>query len=726
LALDPFPKKTFGRFCGQTETLPIEEALRHKENILLYLMYRKGILDFFRRRGPTMTNRLVLIGFAVLLAGSLSISQERLMKGSEYCSLKRTKQAAAFLKEPSSPNSPRHSFDVLNYTINLDLYKNFPATGGQRTFTASNTVTFRVDSTLNSIQLNAVNRSLAIDSSLLGGKKKNLTHAVNILTILLDSTYQTSDTVQVKIFYRHNNVVDSAFYVQPDSMVFTDCEPEGARKWFPCWDRPSDKATLDLTAKVPTNVKLGSNGRLVDTTRSGDTLTYHWISRDPIATYLMVVTAKVGYNLDIVYWKKLSNPNDSIPLMFYYNNGESVSNIKQRLPLMTTQYSQLFGEHPFEKNGFANISSGFVWGGMENQTLTSLQPNGMAYESLVSHEFAHQWFGDMISPGTWADVWLNEGFATYCEALWLEYGGYPSYKSEIEYDANDYLQYNPGWPIYNPQWAVTTPSVNTMFNTEITYYKGACVLHMLRYVLGDSLFFASIKDYATDGNFRLKNSVTDDFIQKINTSAGQNLNWFFDEWVKQPNHPVYQSLYSIDTVANKVTVKIQQTQTNPAFFTMPVELKIGFADNTDTTVRVRNDVNSQLFSFTFDKRPKTVVFDPNNNIVLKAATTVETGIRREDIAAVRFELDQNYPNPFNPTTHFRFTIPEADAPLAQRVVTLKVFDVLGKEVATLVNGEMNPGRYTVQWDAGSLPSGVYLYRLQAGQFAETKKLVLMK
>jgi aminopeptidase N len=375
---------------------------------------------------------------------------------------------------------------------------------------------------------------------------------------------------------------------------------------------------------------------------------------------------------------------------------------------------------------------------MENQTLTSLCPNCWS-ENLVSHEFAHQWFGDMISPGTWADVWLNEGFATYCESLWYEYtGGYSSYKNDIENDAGDYLGNNPGWPIYNPQWAVSTPPLYTLFNTEITYYKGACVLHMLRYVLGESLFFASIKSYATDGNFRLKNSVTDDFIQKINSASGQDLNWFFDEWVKQPNHPVYQNLYSIDTVANKVAVTIQQTQTNPAFFTMPIELKIGFADNTDTTVRVRNDINSQLFSFTFDKCPKTVVFDPENNIVLKQATTLQaTGIRPEELTTVRFELEQNYPNPFNPTTHFQFSVPEAHQPSAEigtlsqgmpsgQFASLKVFDILGKEVATLLNATMNPGRYTVQWDAGNLPSGVYFYRLQSGQFVETKKLVLLK
>jgi len=671
-----------------------------------------------------MSNKLVLVCFAVLFTVSVSISQERPLKGAEYCSLKRLKQFEMLMKESASPNSPRHSFDVLNYTLYLNIYNNF-LLPYPKSFAATNTITFKVDSTLNSIQLNASHFSLVIDSVALAGKTFSLDLSSDILTIGLDTTYKPSDTVRVRIYYRHKDITDGAFYAS-GGMVFTDCEPEGARRWLPCWDRPSDKATLDLTAKVPASVKLGSNGKLVDSLRADTSCYYHWVSRDPIATYLMVISAKVGYNLDIVYWKKPSNQNDSIPIVFYWNTGESVGSLKYieaRILPMTDRYSALFGEHPFEKNGFATMASGsgFNWGGMENQTLTSLQYNGWN-ENLVSHEFAHQWFGDMISPGTWADVWLNEGFATYCESLWYEYtGGYASYKNDIDNDASGYLGNNPGWPIYNPQWAVITPSINTMFNTEITYYKGACVLHMLRYTLGDSLFFASIKGYATDSNFRLQNSVTDDFIQKISAVSGQNLSWFFDEWLKQPNHPVYQNTYSIDTSAKAVNFKIQQTGKSQPFFSMPVEIRFSFADGPDTTVRVMNTANGQQYGFTFTRMPTAAVFDPNNNIVLKVATTVEvTGIRREDIASLRFELDQNYPNPFNPTTHLRFTIADF------LFTTLKVYDALGKEVATLVNGEMNPGRYTVRWDAGNLTSGVYFYRLQAGQFSETKKLVLMK
>ncbi len=656
----------------------------------------------------------------VLVAGGVS-GQERKMRAAELCSLKRMKQEGSFVRDLSL-STPLHSFDVLNYTLSLDLYNNFlaPYPGS---YSASNTVTFEVDSTLNAIQLNAVNSSLTVDSVSLAGK--SFSHAGDILTVTLDSTYQPNATVSVKIYYRHNDVADGAFYTS-FGMVFTDCEPEGARKWFPCWDRPSDKATLDLTAKVPSTVKLGSNGRLADSTKTADTIYYHWVSRDPIATYLMVMTGKVGYNLDKEYWRKISNPNDSIPFLFYWNANDTVAwlrNIEAKIIPMATYYSTLFGEYPFEKGGFATIAlgAGFIWGGMENQTLISLEYNGWD-EDLVSHEFAHHWFGDMISPGTWADVWLNEGFATYCEALWDEYtGGYGSYKSAILVDANIYLTEDPGWAVYNPQWAVSTPGVYTMFNDAITYEKGACVLHMLRYVLGDSIFFASIKGYATDSvDFRLKNVVTDDFIQKMSDESGQDLHWFFDEWIKEPNHPVYENSYSIDAGSRQAVVTLGQTQTNAPFFTMPVDLKFSFASGPDTTIRVMNNVNTQEFNFTFTRTPTNVVFDPNNDIVLKQNGALVSVNGEAVLRPLSFRLDQNYPNPFNPSTHFGFTLAAAGP------VTLKVYDLLGKEVASLTNSTMKAGTYSIGWNAGALPSGVYFYRLQAGQFVETKKLILMK
>ncbi|MBS1515350.1 MAG: T9SS type A sorting domain-containing protein [Bacteroidetes bacterium] len=646
------------------------------------------------------------------------------MSGADVCSHGKMSKGHAYLhQEFDSPNTPVHSFNVLEYKLNLDLYNCFvsPYT---KAYTGTNQITFRVDSTINSIKLNALNTSIGIDTIKIGNTSLAYTHTSDVVSINLDRTYNVGETVVMRIVYHHNNVTAAGFYAS-GGMVFTDAEPEGARGWFPCWDKPSDKALWDLTARTPTGTLLGSNGRLADSTVNSGAIYYHWISKDPIATYLMTMIGKVGYNLDVIWWKKISNPNDSTPIRFYWNTGESgLANIKTKMPSMMTRFSQLFCEHVFEKNGFATANNQFTWGGMENQTLTILAPNYWS-ENVVAHEFGHQWFGDLVSPGTWADIWLNEGFATYCEALWKEYTtGYTSYKSAITSNASSYISGNPGWPIYNPAWAITTPDQNTLFNTAITYYKGACVLHMLRYTLNDTtMFFNVLRNYTKDTvNFKFKNSVTADFITKVNSVTGQDLTWFFNQWVYQPNHPVYANTYNWSGSGSNWTVKFmaKQTQSNPAFFKMPLEIKVAFVGGTDTTIRVMNDANNQLFTFSFTKQPNALTFDPNANIVLKQGTTL-MGVEAvsNEVPSI-FSLKQNYPNPFNPLTNINFDIPK------QSFVKITVFDNLGREVRELVNADYAAGSYTVGFDASSLSSGIYFYRIQAGSFVETKSMILAK
>jgi aminopeptidase N len=542
--------------------------------------------------------------------------------GGRACSMK--KSAMKYL--PESPGSieggPLHSYDVLNYTLDLDIYRCFLAPY-PKDFRASNTITFKVDSTLSSIRLNAVNTSLTIDSVSMAGVSFN--HSNNILTVQLDSTYNPGKIVMVKIWYHHTNINDAGFHVQ-NGMVFTDCEPEGARCWYPCWDKPSDKATLDLAARTPATVKLGSNGILMDSTNVADTLIiYHWLSTNRISTYLIVMSAKVDYNLDILYWHKLNNPSDSVPFRFYYNEGENPSPVENVIKPMTTYYSQNYCEHPHPKNGFATLNNLFPWGGMENQTLTSLCP-GCWQVDLVAHEFAHQWFGDMITCATWADIWLNEGFATWSQAFWNEHsGGYDAYKSRIDGFAQGYLAQNPGWAMYMPDWAIHTPTNNILFNYAITYEKGACILHQLRYMLGDSVFFRMLQSYCADTNFRFRNATTDDFNAKVNEVTGQDYNWYFNAWVKQANHPAYQNYYDFQDLGTgqwTVNFLTHQTQTNAPFFPMILEFNIVFNDGSDTTFRVMNDSDNQYFSWTFNKMPVKFLFDPDNQIVLKAATTV--------------------------------------------------------------------------------------------------------
>ena len=564
----------------------------------------------------------ILLFFIIIPWGSSLAQTFPEQKGAHYCHLKKISSGETPVLTDYPGYDIPHSFNVLKYTLNLQLY-NCYFTPFPTNFKAFEIIQFEVDSALNTIQLNAVNSSLVIDSVRLAGSA--FSHSGNILTITLDRTYNEGEIAEVKIFYRHQNVQDGAFYAS-GGMVFTDCEPEGARKWFPCWDKPSDKALLELTAKVPSSVKFASNGKLMDSTFRADTLIYHWASIHNVATYLVVMTSKINYNLDIVYWHKLSNPTDSVPMRFYYNAGENVSGAKALIKPMTDWYSQHFCEHPFQKNGFAALNSQFAWGGMENQTLTSICPNCWA-EWLIAHEFAHQWFGDMITCSTWADIWLNEGFATWTECFWLEKnGGYSAYKAEVDGNASNYLAYNPGWAISVPSWATTTPDLNTLFNYAITYAKGACVLHMLRYTLGDALFFASMQAYANDTNLRFHSATIADFNAKVNVITGANYDWYFTQWIFAPNHPVYANQFCFDNLGSgywDVRFLVKQTQTNAPFFQMPIVVNIHFQDNTDSVIRVMNSNNCQEYSWTFSKKPTSFTFDPGNEIVVKQASLTQ-------------------------------------------------------------------------------------------------------
>lgn len=635
------------------------------------------------------------------------------MRGSEICAERRLNNQTPFVI--SSPNSPRHSFDVLNYSLDLDIFHCY-ISPYPKSFSGTNTITFRIDSTLSFIDLHAVNSSIVVQA--VSGAGVSFTHQENSLIILLDRTYQPGEIAEVTISYNHLNVTDNAFYVS-NGYVFTDAEPQGARKWFPCYDEPSDKATLELRAKVPLNVKLGSNGRLADSVIVADSLWYTWISRDPIATYLMVISSKVNYRLNIVNWINPDNTTDTVPIRFYFNQGENPTGMIQMITPLTDFYVSLFGDHPFEKNGFATVGPQFTWGGMENQTLTSLCP-GCWYSSLIAHEYAHQWFGDMITCATWADIWLNEGFATYVEALWTgEVNGYDEYVAELEYNASNYMNNNPGWAISNPDWAINPPSNNVLFNYAITYMKGSCILYMFRNVVGDSLFFNSLYEYANDTvNFRYKSATIPDFVEKMNETTGLDLDYFFDQWLYTPNHPVYYNTYDIIQLSpNQWEVKfnIKQTQTNTGFFKMPVELKINFMEG-DTLFTVMNENNDENYSFLFDKRPISMQFDPHNKIVLKNANLV---VGTKTIPEQLVNDVKILPNPSEGNFELVF---ESEQPSD---ALLQIFSTQGQVVLN-ENVQTIKGINNLSINLSGQEQGTYFLRLSGDKILFTEKIIILE
>ena len=652
---------------------------------------------------------LVLLALSILAS---TYAQFNPNSGAAGCS-KRKSQWKSLPTLKSSEAFIPHSFNVIKYTLDIDLFKNH-LSPYPNDFTANMTVKFMVDSVLNSITLNAGNPSLQINAVSLAGT--SFTHANDLLHITLDRTYIPGDIVEVGIKYKHLNIDDFGFYAN-GGFVFTDSEPEGARRWMPCYDKPSDKAQWELKAKVHKNVKLGSNGILADSVVVADTLWYTWASYQNVATYLMIITSKMNYNLDIVNWVHPNNPQWVVPMRFYYNNGEQPQPMEAIIGDMTTFYSETFCDHPFSKNGFATLNDEFSWGGMENQTLTSLCP-GCWSEYLVAHEFAHQWFGDMITCATWADLWLNEGFATFSEALWAEHTiGYSGYKNEIQGDAAYYLQANPEWPISDPAWAVTTPEAGVLFNYAVTYCKGACVLHLLRYTIGDSAFFQVLNQYAADTNLKYKSAVIPDFIQHVNTVTGQDYQWFFDQWIYQANHPVYENNYYFQNMGNgqwKISFTVHQVQTNAGFFKMPIEIRVLGLNGLDTTFKVMNEYNDQGFEFFINKQPSVIYFDQMNQIVLKEAS-LTVGLPETTIEG--FMLEGPTPNPASNQTYFDVNLPKPAN------LQIAVYNLLGGE-AMNESRWLDAGKGRISLATAGLRNGVYMVRITAGQQQLVRRLVI--
>ena len=244
---------------------------------------------------------------------------------------------------------------------------------------------------------------------------------------------------------------------------------------------------------------------------------------------------------------------------------------------------------------------------------------------------------------------------------------------------------------------------------------------MFRYTVGDSTFFASIKSYATDTvNFKYKNATIPDFITKMNQTSGQNLDWFFNEWLAQPNHPVYSNMYSIANNGDgtwTVNFNTQQTQSNSGFFKMPVELEIQFTSGKDTIIKVMNDSNNQLFYFIFNSQPDSLIFDPNDNIVIKQAS-ITVGLKEYNSSESSIKLYQNNPNPFAQTTQIVFELP------SRIPVKIAIYNGFGKLVTVLLDKNMKSGQHKVEFNSSGLSKGIYFYTLESGNIKIVKKMII--
>ncbi len=514
------------------------------------------------------------------------------------------------------------------------------------------------------------------------------------------------DFVSVRIYYNGEASQDRGFFAGMSStydrnndqwITYTLSEPLNARDWFPVKQVLPDKADsvwVDLTCD--TTLMAGSNGLLQEIEDLGNGKhTFKWRSTYPIAYYL--ISLAVADYRDYSFNAPLSTPGDSVLVQnFIYDDDSYFARWKEsidRTADMIELFSKKVIDYPFaeEKYGHAVAPMG---GGMEHQTMTTLSSFGF---TLVAHELAHQWFGDNITCGTWQDIWINEGFASYFEYIALE-------NLVSREEADSWMEYAQSLAmeetgsVYVPE--ESAEDVYRVFDYGLSYKKGATLLHMIRYELNnDSLFFAILREYSH--NFEDKVATAVDFRNELEQHSGIDFSCFFDQWYYGTGHPVFDIIGSV----NMDTLYIECTQTTSTagtpLFKMNFDLAVYTAEG-EKIYRLYQEKNNQVFKIPVSDPVYDISFDPGKFLLAKSSVYLELATEQEYVLG---------PNPFNDQ------------------LILRLRNHIGNEVLRLHNLEgklvleetMNSNPFDL--NLGNIEGGPYILTLEGGFYDITEKII---
>jgi aminopeptidase N len=510
--------------------------------------------------------------------------------------------------------------------ISLDLTLDIP----DRSFHGTCAIRLNpVRSAIESFTLDAVN--LDIQGVAIDGTAHEFNYDGELLHIPVKVEIVAGKVVNLTIEYGVKNPQRGLYFIQPDehypdkpTQVWTQGEDEDSRFWFPCFDYPGQLATSAIRVQVPKDFIAVSNGELVEQTAFGDDKVYQWMQKEIHPTYLM--TLAVGR------FSEIADTWNGKPVTYYVEKGREDQAILSmgKTPKAIEFFSEKFGyPYPFPKYAQVCVDD-FIFGGMENTSATLLTDRCLLderaaldnynTESLVVHELAHQWFGDLIVIKHWSHAWIKEGMATYSEVLWTEF----EYdKDEAAYyllgEARNYLAEDSG--------RYRRPIVTNIYREAIELYdrhlyeKGGCVYHMIRTELGDELFDKFVRTFVNDNAHKTVETI--DLLRAIDKATGRNLAFLFDQYVYRGGHPDYKVAYSWDGDSNLAKLTVTQTQAKDGVHTLDNDLfdlkipigfgyiKDGVADVKVTKIRVYE--KEQVLYFPLETKPDFISFDVGNN-----------------------------------------------------------------------------------------------------------------
>lgn len=535
--------------------------------------------------------------------------------------------AVSAVAQTTRPDFNRSStFDVQHYVLRVSFDRSGKKVNGDTTVVLKPLADGFKEFDLDAVGLSF--ESIKLDPSAVDLKYNTATGTVKVT---LDRGYSAGETIAVRFKYTATpkkgiyfvNAVTDANRVNHSAQIWTQGEPDEARHWFPSFDFPSDKATSEEYITAPSNETVIGNGEFLGKTDNGDaTTTWHFKMPVPHSTYL--VSFVIGE------YARIDDKAGEIPLGFYvYPGKESTgSNAFAQTKGMIPAFEELTGvKFPFNKYDQTIVAS-FQFGGMENITATTMADTEIFWgdfefgrggaTDLVSHELAHSWFGNLVTCRNWAELWLNEGFATYMEAAYREkINGRADYMRKVMEDAREFLADNAVTRRRHGLYNLRAGDVDKLFDTSaVTYNKGGVVLHMLREQVGTENFWKAVNAYLNRHKFGGVEST--DLRAAMEQASGQDLGWFFDQWVYSSGAPqlTVRPVYS----ARSKTLKLTVTQTQkpdglvPAAFRLPLDVAIDGAKMTAPLVAAKR---IETFSIKGQARPATIDLDPDNKIPAK-------------------------------------------------------------------------------------------------------------
>lgn len=486
-------------------------------------------------------------------------------------------------------------------------------------------------------------------------------------------------------------------------IIWTLSEPYGASDWFPCKNSLTDKIdSIDLFIKTPAINHVGTAGILMSETPvpgSNDKI-IHWRHRYPIVTYLIGLAVT---NYSVIHQNVALNSGNNVPVLQYIYPEDSASymNDTTLIGKFLILFSDLFGDYPFyeEKYGHAQWN----WGGGEEHQTMSFVANAGFFE-LVAHELAHQWFGNKITCGSWEDIWLNEGFATYLSGLAYEYIAPDYWMAFKETQQNRAFKDSTG-----SVFCEDTTDVGRIFSGSLSYAKGAYLLHMLRWKLGDEHFFQAIRNYIDDPALCYGFARTYQMQEHLESISSQHLDEFFDDWYYGKGYPTYAARWA-NRSDGKVTISLHQSQNHPSvdFFEMPVPIRLK-GELLDTTIVVQNDRNGDTyitgpFSFTVD----SIFIDPDRWLLAKKLPPVYDPLLAAELTI--------YPNPAGDFVSIAYY---GNYDPVQSII---LYDLSGRKLLTL-DTSLTSFYEPIVVDISNISGGCYLVEVNTTSNKYLKKLV---